>query len=485
MRIVIASPEAVPYVKTGGLADVAGSLIKAFRKMKKDAILVLPLFKKVRDGETRLADTGISLDIRVGDRIVRGGVSTVNREAYFIECDEYFDRPELYGTAEADYGDNAERFVFFSKSVPELCRKLGYKPDIIHCNDWQTALIPLYLRTLYKGDNFFNMTAALLTIHNLGYQGLFPASQMPLTNLGWEMFTPEGIEFYGMVNFLKAGVTAADVISTVSETYAKEILLPGSGFGLDGVLKKRAPDLYGIMNGIDYGEWNPAKDALLPANYSMRDLSGKLRCKNELLRLLFKKTQRGRKEKFPVAGMVTRLSEQKGIDIVVQAIPDLMSSGIRLVILGKGDEHFQKKCREISDTYKDRISLTVGFDETLAHMIYAGSDFFLMPSKYEPCGLGQLIALRYGTIPIARKTGGLADTIRDFEPLTGKGTGFLFSDYAASGLVDALKRAFCVFTDGEKMKMIIRNGMRMDFGWEKSARRYLELYEVALRKKRA
>ena len=483
MKILIASPEAVPYIKTGGLADVAGALSKEYRKMNEKVCLVLPLYKKIRDSQLRLADTGISMNIPVGDRVIKGRILKDHQTAYFIECDEFFDRPELYGTAEGDYSDNASRFAFFSKSILEMCRSLTFKPDIIHCNDWQTGMVPFYIRTLYRDAAFFKKTAVLLTIHNLGYQGLFPASDMRVTNLGREFFTPEGVEFYGKVNFLKAGMIAADVLSTVSETYSREILLPESGFGLDGVLKKREHDLYGIVNGIDYEEWDPAKDKLLPANYHFKDLSGKALCKRELLRMLFKTAPKSREEQVPLIGMVTRLSEQKGLDLVLQAVPEILSSGVKLVILGKGDERFQKSFRELSGKYKDNISVTIGFDEMLAHRIYAGSDYFLMPSKYEPCGLGQLIALKYGTIPIARRTGGLADTIQDFEPLTRKGTGFLFSDYTASGMLDALKRAFCVYTDTEKMQSMIWNGMQTDFSWKRSALRYLELYKTALQKR--
>jgi starch synthase len=363
-----------------------------------------------------------------------------------------------------------------------MCRSLAFTPDIIHCNDWQTGLVPFYLRTLYRDDAFFKKTATLLTIHNLGYQGLFPASDMRATNLGPEFFNPEGIEFYGKVNFLKAGMIAADILTTVSETYSREILLPESAFGLHGLLKKREHDLFGIVNGIDYDEWDPAKDKLLPATYHVKDLSGKTLCKRELLRMLFKTARKGREEQVPVMSMVTRFSEQKGLDLVMRAIPEILSFGVKLAILGKGDERFQRSFRELSAKYKDSISVTIGFDEMLAHRMYAGSDYFLMPSKYEPCGLGQLIALRYGTIPIARKTGGLADTIEDFEPLTRKGTGFLFSDYTASGMLDALKRAFCVYTDTDKMQSMIRNGMRKDFSWRRSAQRYRELYKTALLK---
>jgi starch synthase len=482
MRILIATPEAVPYIKTGGLADVAGALLKEFRKMKQDAIVVLPLYSAIREAQIQLADTRISMNIPVGDRVVKGRIFKDKQAAYFIECDEFFARPELYGTAGGDYSDNASRFSFFSKGVLELCRRLNYKPDIIHCNDWQTGLIPLYLKTLYRDDAFFRKTRTLLTIHNLGYQGLFPASRMPMTNLGWDMFTPEGVEFYGKVNFLKAGLIAADVLSTVSETYSREILLPSDGFGLDGVLKKREQNLYGIVNGIDYGEWDPAQDKLLPFNYHQKDLSGKSRCKRELLKMVFQAGHKNREDQIPLLGMVTRLSEQKGLDLVLQAIPEILSFGVRLVILGKGDERFQKSFREVAAKYRDNISVTVGFDDVLAHRIYAGSDYFLMPSHYEPCGLGQLIALRYGTIPIVRRTGGLADTVQDFEPLTRKGTGFLFSDFTVSAMLDALKRAFCVYTDTEKMQLMIRNGMQADFSWKKSAQRYIEIYKTTLQK---
>ena len=483
MNILIASPEAVPFAKTGGLADVAGALLREFRKLKEDAILVLPLYMRIRDDGIRLDDTGISLDIPVGARVYNGRVYAYKRAVYFIACGEFFDRPELYGTAEGDYSDNSARFAFFAKSVPAMCRAIRYRPDVIHCNDWQTALIPLYLKIVYSGDPFFKRTVTLLTIHNLGYQGIFPPSHVPFMNLGWELFTPKGVEFYGKVNFLKGGLIASDLLNTVSETYAGEILLPESGFGLEGVLNERRDDLFGIVNGIDYREWDPATDEHLPANYHATDLSGKVLCKRELLRMLFGKTGDREYQRFPLIGMVTRLTGQKGMDLVLEAIPDLVSHGAKLVILGKGDEQFQTGLRAIADKYPSNVSVTVEFDESLAHRIYAGSDFFLMPSKYEPCGLGQLIALRYGAVPVARRTGGLADTIQDFEPLSRKGTGFLFSDYTASALLDALKRAFCVYTDGEKLRVIITAGAKADFTWKRSARQYLGLYKTALRKK--
>ncbi len=484
MRIVIASPEAVPYIKTGGLADVAGTLWKEYRLMKHEAMIFLPLYKKIRDSRMALKDMGITIRVPVGDTVVAGRIYSDQSSAYFIRCDEFFDRPELYGTPQGDYSDNASRFVFFSRGVLEACKALNLSPDIIHCNDWQTGLVPLYLKTLYKGDAFFRKTATFFSIHNLGYQGLFPASEMQLTNLGKELFTPEGIEFYGKVNFLKAGLLAADILGTVSTTYAQEILMKEYGFGLDGVLRKRKDDLYGIINGIDYGEWNPSGDEFLPAVYSHKNISGKALCKKELLQTLFQPEDLAAAERMPLMGMVGRLTAQKGLDLVFEALPELLSFGVKLAILGKGDEQYQRDLLKIAGRYKGMISVTIGFDDSLAHRMYAGTDFFLMPSRYEPCGLGQLIALRYGSIPIARSTGGLADTILDYEPLASKGTGFLFSDYTPSAFLDAVKRALCVYTDSQKKPGMITEGMKMDYSWKKSAQRYIDHYKNALAKKR-
>ncbi len=483
MKILIASSEAVPFIKTGGLADVAGALYKEYRRMRHRSCLVLPLYKKIKEGRFPLKDTGITVNVPVGERIAEGRIFSDEASAYFIRCDEFFDREELYGIPEGDYSDNASRFIFFSRGIIEACKALNFRPDIIHCNDWQTGLIPLYLKTLYKGDVFFKKTATFFSIHNIGYQGLFPASEMPLTNLGWELFRPEGVEFYGKVNFLKAGLISADVLGTVSETYAKQILDREFSFGLDGVLRKREADIYGVINGIDYEEWDPWKDKFLPANFSHNDISGKAVCKRELIKKLFYPKDPASAERMPLVGMVGRLSEQKGLDLVIQSVPELLSFGVKLAILGKGDESFQRSLSEISEKCKGMISVTIGFDDELAHMIYAGSDFFLMPSRYEPCGLGQLIALRYGAIPVARKTGGLADTIQDYEPLALKGTGFLFSDYTASAMLDALKRALCLYTDTDKRSRMIYDGMLKDFSWKRSAKTYVGLYKAVLQNK--
>ena len=483
MKILMAAPEAVPFIKTGGLADVAGSLCKEYRGMRHEAYCILPLYKKIKDAFP-LDDTGLTIKVPVGNQMKDGRIFSYRSSAYFIGSDEFFDRQELYGTAAGDYSDNASRFIFFSRGLIEACRALNFQPDIIHCNDWQTGLVPLYLKTLYKDDKFFRDTATLFTIHNLGYQGLFPASEMPLTNLDKDLFRPEGIEFYNQINFMKAGIISSDILNTVSLAYSKEILGIDSGFGLDGVLRNRMKDLFGVINGIDYEEWDPVKDKFLPAHFSNRNLSGRAACKRELIKSLFKGESTGA-EQMPLIGIVSRLSAQKGMDLVLQSLPELLSCGVRLVILGKGDESIQRALVNAAETYKGKLSVTIGFNDTLAHRVYAGTDFFLMPSKYEPCGLGQMIAMRYGSIPVARATGGLIDTIQDYGPLESTGTGFLFHDYTSSALLSALKRAFCVFTEKNKMKKMMNDGMKRDFSWKKSAGQYIDLYGKAVKKKKA
>lgn len=485
MKILIATPEAVPFAKTGGLADVTGALLKEYRKMKEEAYLVMPLYRRVREN-FKLRDTGLKISVLLGKRKLKGRIFSYDppeadkASAYFIECDEFFDREELYGTPRGDYPDNAARFIFFSRGVLEACRALGFKPDIIHCNDWQTGLIPLYLKTMYSSDKFFDRTASIITIHNLGYQGLFPQSDMPLTGFDRSLFTPEGIEFYGKINFLKAGLISADSITTVSNNYAKEILSKEYGFGLDGVLRKRASALTGIVNGIDLKEWNPELDAFIKRNYSLKDIDGKKECKLQLL----KECSIRPDAEIPLAGMVGRLSSQKGLDLILESIDEVLSAGANLIILGRGDEIFHRRLSAASKKYKGRMYVKTGFEDSLAHKIYAGSDIFLMPSRYEPCGIGQLIAMRYGTIPVARRTGGLADTVLDHRPLEGEGTGFLFSDYTADALQGCLKRALCVYVNKARWKKLIRSAMKTNFSWSDSAKRYIELYNKVARMKR-
>jgi len=482
MRILIAAPEAVPYVKTGGLADVTGALLKEFRKRNTKASLILPLYSSIRKN-FRLYRTNRSVRIEMGGFILTGNIWVSEKssapKSYFIECDELYGRPELYGTSDGDYADNAMRFIFFSKAVLETCIALNVRPDVIHCNDWQTAMIPLYLKTLYKDNVYLKKTATLYTLHNLGYQGIFQAADMVYTDLGREYFVPEKIEFYGRLNFMKAGLLYSDLLNTVSETYAKEILEKENGFGLDGVLRKRQADLFGVVNGVDYDEWDPSKDSLIPAKYDRNDMKGKAKCR----RILLQKTGLDNK-KTPLLGIVSRLSSQKGLDLLYDSLEELVTMGVNLIIIGKGDEHYQNLFAKAAEKYKGKIFVKIGFDESLAHLIYAGCDFFLMPSRYEPCGLGQLIAMRYGTVPIARKTGGLADTIKDYNHISSTGTGFLFSDFTPSAFQDAVKRALCVYADDRKMKKLVFDSMDADFSWGRSAGRYFELYEKAVKKVR-
>ncbi len=492
MKIALVSSEAIPYSKTGGLADVAGTLFREYAKRNADTYLFVPLYRETAERfRESIADTGTEIDIPLGPVVKKCRVFTEAKKGrkkdqghvYFISNDEYFGRDELYGTPSGDYPDNDLRFVFFCRSVIEICRKLELSFDILHCNDWQTGLVPLYLMTLYWDDPVFKDTRTVLTIHNLGYQGLFPASALDITGLGRDIFSPEGIEFYGNVNFLKAGIISADAVTTVSGTYSKEILTPEKGFGLDGVLRKRSGSLFGVLNGIDYGEWDPAGDRFLPASYTLSDLSGKGRCKKELMSRCGLKGSMAT----PLFCFIGRLSTQKGVGLLADSIDDLMKSGPDLFILGKGDIRFHDMLQGYARKYPGRIYFGTGFDEELAHLAYAGSDIFLMPSSYEPCGLGQMIAMRYGTIPVAFDTGGLADTIsgpgghveRFFcEKIYGKikETGFLFNNYSSESFLDEIRKSLCIFYNRDVWRKLIVNAMGRDFSWKKSVESYMDIY---------
>lgn len=476
MRILIASPEVTPFVKTGGLADVAGALANEYKKMGIEALIILPLYRRIkkRADKLRIEPTEKEITVPLGNDIETGrlwiGKTSEGAEAYFIENERFYNREELYGTPKGDYPDNASRFIFYCRGILETIKTLELNVEVLHCNDWQTSLIPVYLKTLYRES--LPDIATLLTVHNLGYQGIFEHTEMPLTGLGWDMFHRDALEFHGKINFLKAGLLFADVITTVSNTYAKEIMTSEYGFGLDGVLRKRAQSLYGIINGVDYNEWDPRNDPFIPANYSRKDVSGKALCKKSLQRLcgLHETTS-------PLIGMVTRLSSQKGLDLVTEALDSILSTGAQMVILGKGEERFQSFFSRLNQKYKGQISVTIDFDNSLAHKIYAGADIFLMPSKYEPCGIGQLIALRYGAIPVVRATGGLADTIVEYNPATGKGTGFSFSTYSPTELINTIKGAIRLFNDREEWQKILNNAMSQVFSWHQSAQQYLSLYK--------
>jgi len=474
VRVLIAASEGSPFSKTGGLGEVIGSLHRELLGLGINSTLITPLYKGIKE-RFNLSDTKISIPINIGDRIYRAGVFSLKKEnSLFIDCPYFFERDELYGTSEGGYPDNAERFIFFSRAILEAISSLDIYPDIIHINDWQTALIPAYTKTIYRER--FGSTPTLLTIHNLGYQGIFPEYAYKLSALPYELFTPKGIEYYGNMNFLKAGIVYSTAISTVSPTYAKEILTPEYGFGLDGVLRDRKDTLTGILNAIDTELWNPAKDKFIAKNYIKKDISGKALCKDSLA----KECRFDRKN--PILSMVGRLSSQKGIDIFAKASEEIIKEGINIIVLGKGDSEYEEILKGLANKYKKSFSLRLGFDEAFAHRVYAGSDIVVVPSRYEPCGLAQMIAMRYGSVPVARRTGGLSDTITDYMHLRERGNGFMFLDYSPDALLNAIKRAICVYREPKKWNKIIVSAMRCDFSWSESAKKYISLYKTLIKR---
>ena len=477
LKVLICSAEARPYAKTGGLADVAGSLPKALAALGHDARLALPKYRSVYEGGFDTTPLYSGFMIPVGSKRQRvsvevshaGGVPT-----YLVVSDRRFRRPAgLYG-----YPDDAERFIFFCRAVLGMIERDGWRPDLIHCNDWQTGLVPVYLQTAYPG---LADIASLYTVHNLAYQGNSPPETLALAGLPPQLFNCHQLEFFGQLSLMKAGLLFADAISTVSPTYAREITEPEYGEGLDGVLRERRDRLYGILNGIDYDFWNPQTDPHLAANYSLESAPlKKVRNKEALQRALALE-----RRPLPVLAIVSRLTSQKGLDLVEQALPDLMAHHLQFVVLGTGDPHYQLLLQEAAACYQGRMAVTIGFDEPLAHRIYAGADLFLMPSRYEPCGLGQMISMRYGTIPVVRRTGGLADTVQPFQPAAGTGNGFLFDGYHAADLTAAVTAALDTYRDTTLWQALMRNAMLTDFSWERSAAGYLDLYRTVLQLHRA
>lgn len=453
LKVLTASSEVAPFSKTGGLADVAGSLPLALHKLGIDVKVVTPRYKSVE---------------------IYGNEARLNNDVplYFIEHEGYFMRDNLYGDKSGDYPDNLERFTFFSRRALEFLKDLDFKPDIIHCNDWQTALIPVYLKTIFKDDPFYRDIKTLFTVHNIGYQGLFPKEDFSKTGLPSELFSINGLEFYNKVNILKGGLIFSDVITTVSPTYAKEIQTPEFGYGLDGVLALRKDSLFGIVNGVDDNEWNPSKDKELQFHFSATKIDGKYKNKKALQ----KEGGLKENENAPLIGIISRLADQKGLDLISQIIEPLLNMEVQLILLGTGEEKYHILFEGIKMRYSKKASIHLKFDAVLAKKIYAGSDIFLMPSRYEPCGLGQLISLRYGTIPIVRKTGGLADTIEEYNPKTKRGNGLVFERYDANELLRAIRRAVDFYKDKDAWRKLVLNAMKCDFSWEGSAKKYIELY---------
>ena len=484
LKVLFVSSEAVPFAKTGGLADVSGALPKALKAMGVDVRLVLPFYRMAREQKFKYQLLSEDLEVTLGNQSLKGDVKgLLNWEndfpVYLVEKEEFYDRSNLYGTPKGDYFDNAERFIFFSKMVFALCEKLKFFPDIIHCNDWQSGLIPCYLKTVFKKDPRFAKTASIFSIHNVAYQGLFTKDAFDLSGLPQELFSIAGVEYWGKISFMKAGIVFADIINTVSETYSQEIQTEEFGYGVEGMLRARKKDLYGVLNGADYEEWNPATDKFIASTYSSEDLASKLKCKQDLLKAFNLPEEI---ISLPLIGVISRLADQKGFDLLAQIMDELMKMDLGFVLLGTGDEKYHELFTLIGKKYPKKTGIKIAYDNTLAHKIEAGCDMFLMPSRYEPCGLNQIYSLKYGTIPIVRATGGLDDTIQEFNPASGKGTGFKFKQYDANKLLKTIKTALTLYHDKGKWEKLTRNAMEADFSWKISAKKYVELYQKALTK---
>ena len=481
LRILFLSSEVTPFAKTGGLADVAGSLPDALKRQGAEVSIGLPFYRVTREGAFSVQQLLSGLQVPLGSATLTGNVLQTQTRAgvpvYLFEREDLFDRPNLYATSEGDYYDNLERFVYFSRGALNFLKHLGSPVDVIHCHDWQTGLVPAYLKTIYRGDPFFASTATLFTIHNIGYQGLFPQEKLAVCGLPAQAYQMEGLEYWGQVSLLKAGIVYADALTTVSPSYALEIQNPEFGLGMEGILQKRAKDLYGILNGVDYDLWSPDSDPEIPYPYDIHRMGEKARNKGALLHEV------GLRESLqdrPLFGMISRLSAQKGCDLLVQVMDEMVGLGAGLVILGSGEEKYQTLLEKGTRKHPGAVSLRIGFDESLAHRIMAGADLLLIPSLYEPCGLTQMYALKYGTVPLVRATGGLHDTIVPFDPEAKKGNGFKFGPYQAEALMGTVKEAVRLYKDSATWQTLTRNGMGEDFSWDRSARRYLELYQAIL-----
>lgn len=471
LKILYVASEAVPFVKTGGLADVACSLPKELRKLGVDIRVILPLYSKIPETLKKDMVYQNSFNVPVGWRNQYCGVKYLEYDGipfYFIDNEYYFKRDGIYG-----FYDDGERYSFFCRAVLETIGNIDFKPHIVHCNDWHTGMISTLLKEHYKNSSWYESIKTIFTIHNLRYQGVFPKEILgDLLSLSMEYYHINALEFYGGVSFMKGGINYSDIITTVSKTYGEEIQDPYYGEKLDGIIKSRKEALYGITNGIDYELYNPEKDKYIFKQYNI-DLPEK---KNENKVMLQKLLNLPQRKDVPVIGMVSRLAHMKGVDLLLHVLDELMTEDIQIIILGTGETYFESKLREYASIYSNKISINVLFDEALAHKIYAASDMFLMPSKFEPCGLGQLIALRYGAIPIVRETGGLKDTVMSYNKYTGEGNGFSFTNYNAHDMLYTIRRALGFYRDENTWRKIVTNAMIGDYSWKNSAKIYKELY---------
>ncbi len=480
MNIAYVTPEIEPFARTGGLGDVMGALPKSMEKLGHRVSLFMPLYKHIDQKGFSVNPTRMTVAVPMPDRTSLGlvyltYVPGTRIPVYFIENKGYFERKELYKDPATgkDYKDNCERFAFFSRAVLETMKALGQPPDILHAHEWQAALAPTYLKTLYRDDAFFKNTLTVFTIHNLAHQGLFPKEDMPFTGLDMSYFNLRQLEYYGQINLLKTGIVFADLVTTVSRQYAQEIQTEEYGRGMEGVLQERSKDLFGIVNGVDYEVWNPEKDKFIASRYGLKNLEGKKACKGHLQRKC------GLEERdVPVIGWIGRLVEQKGVDLLVEVWEEMMELDLEFILLGTGDKPYEEALKEKASKYPGKASINIGFDNCLSHEIEAGADMFLMPSKFEPCGLNQLYSLKYGTVPIVRRTGGLVDTVDEQ-------VGFTFNSASASEMLEAVKRAVVAYRNSSQWTELVRRGMLQDWSWEHSGLEYIKLYREGLNRKRA
>jgi starch synthase len=476
MRVLMVASEAVPFAKTGGLADVIGALPRALIRLGHDVDVVMPRYRGISSG-TRIDRIRVLLGSIVSDAEVYAatadGVRTV-----FIDHPAYFDRDYLYGTAGHDYPDNAERFAFLTQAAVTWAHQSGYRYDVAHAHDWQTGLLPVQLTQMLRSSGITQRIPCVFTIHNLAYQGIFDAGWLPRLGLPWELMHVDAMEFWNRISYLKAGINFSRVITTVSPRYAEEIQMPELGFGFDGILRARHADLVGILNGIDYDQWDTARDPYLPEPFSAENLAGKATAKRRVLDIYGLPDTAETRER-PLVGLISRLVDQKGFDLLADIADELPRLGATFVLLGSGERRYEDLWLGLAARYPDRIGARIGFDEPLSHLIEAGADLFLMPSRFEPCGLNQMYSLRYGTVPLVRATGGLFDTVRNFDPRTGSGTGFTFDVYSPQALLDTLRWALAVYQDRDVWRRLQAAGMAQDLSWDASARQYVKVYERA------
>src|SRR5580658_8458107 len=480
MKILFIASEGLPYSKTGGLADVVGALPKALAEMGHEVAVLLPRYRGNKITSILVSSVTVTLGDKLRFPAIGEGPAVAGVRYFFADDRGFFDREQLYGEKGADYPDNAERFTEFSRVAIEFMKRV-WLPDVIHCHDWQTALVPVLLRTQHAEDPVVRGLPVVFTIHNIGYQGIFSQTVMRTIGLPDTFFTMDRLEFYGRVNFLKGGLLYADYLTTVSRRYAQEIQTPEFGNGLEGVIRGRAERLFGSLYGVDYSVLSPEVDTCITQNYSVHNLEAKKADKKDLLQQFRLPADKLECLDRPVVGIVSRFADQKGFDLIARIAGDLMKENLTLVVLGTGQPEYEKVFKDMAEKYPGRVGLKIGYDNSLAHKIEAGADIFLMPSRYEPCGLNQIYSLRYGTVPVVRATGGLDDTIQAFDHQTNQGTGFKFYPYEGSALLDSIREALRTYRDAKAWQTLQKNGMAKDFSWKASAASYVMLYEAAKR----